>query len=168
MRFSPLSCHYIYEVSEIFRDTCETVAETFSPAAIFLETRGDALFEEEYMNRKEKAAERIERKQQKFDAGLLSARYPEVSSVVISMNYYQRNAGPAFMQRTVNFSPGSSAYFLMECMRHDCIDGGFNLDSVIKAMTDSRLESGNGELTCTGKPSGHTRIDYNISINYNK
>ena len=121
------------------------------------------------MSRKEKDAERMERKQQKVDAGLMSARYPDVSSVIVSMNYYRKNAGPSFMQRTVNFFPSSAAYFLMECMKHDCVDGGFNLEPVITTMMSSRLESENGELVCHGNnSSGHTRIDYRIAIHYNK
>jgi hypothetical protein len=119
------------------------------------------------MSRREKDDERMERKQLKIDSGLLSERYPDVSSVVISMNYYQRNAGTVLMQRTVNFFPGSAAYFLMECMRRDCIDGGYNLEPVVTTMTKDRLEAGNGELVCSGdNPPSHARINYTIAINY--
>jgi len=119
------------------------------------------------MGRREKEEERKERKQSKVDAALLSESYPDVSSVVVSMNYYQRNKGQVFMQRTVNFFPGSAAYFLMECMRHDCIDGGYDLETVIATMMRDHLESGNGEIVCPGdKSSGHARIDYTIAIQY--
>lgn len=120
------------------------------------------------MSRREKEEEQRERKQRKIDAALLSERYPEVSSVVVSMSYYQRNTGPVFMQRIVNFFPGSAAYFLMECMRHDCIDGGYDLDPVITTMMRGHQEAGNGELVCPGdNPSGHARIKYTIAIHYN-
>ncbi|MBI4685956.1 MAG: hypothetical protein HY755_12290 [Nitrospirae bacterium] len=117
---------------------------------------------------KQKNTERIERKQQKIDAGLLSDRYSGVSSIVIIMNYYQKGSAQTFMQRTVNFSPKSSAYFLMECMKHDCTNGGFDLESVIAKMVKGRLKSKNGELACQGNnASGHTRIDYKVNIQYN-
>jgi hypothetical protein len=55
----------------------------------------------------------------------------------------------------------------MECMKHDCIDGGFNLEAVIAKMIKARLKSGKGELGCAGKDSScHARIDYMISIKY--
>ncbi|MEW5746280.1 MAG: hypothetical protein AB1805_12685 [Nitrospirota bacterium] len=116
---------------------------------------------------KQKNAERSERRQQKIDAGLMSARYPNVASIVISMNYYQKDIGHAIMQRTVNFFPGSAAYFLMECMRNDCIDGGFDLEPVIHTMVKGRKRSGRGELVCNGNDSaGHAKIDYSVAIEY--
>ncbi|MEW6116145.1 MAG: hypothetical protein AB1553_04500 [Nitrospirota bacterium] len=116
---------------------------------------------------KQKNAERLERRQQKLDAGLISARYPGVASIVIAMNYYKRGSSPSFMQRTVNFFPGSAAYFHMECMEDKCIDGGFNLEPIIYTMVKGHQESANGELTCAGNDSsGHRRIDYKIAIQY--
>jgi len=116
----------------------------------------------------QKNTERSERKQQKIDAGLLSTRYPYITSIVITMDYYQKGAGPVLMKRTVNFFPGSPAYFLMECMRNDCTKGGFDLEPVIAMMVKNRLESGDGELTCPGNnASGHARISYKVAIQYN-
>jgi hypothetical protein len=117
---------------------------------------------------KQRNVEWTERKQQKIDAGLISARYPSIASIVITMDYYQKGSGPVIMKRTVNFTPGSPAYFLMECMKNDCINGGFDLDPVIAKMVKGRLESGDGELTCPGNnSSGHARICYSIAIQYN-
>jgi hypothetical protein len=119
------------------------------------------------MSSKQKNAERLERKQQKLDAGLISARYPGVASIVIAMNYYDRGSDTSCMQRTVNFFPGSAAYFLMECMGDKCIDGGFDLEPIIRTMVKGRLKSANGELVCRGSgSSGHRRIDYKIVIQY--
>lgn len=119
------------------------------------------------MNSKLKNSERLQIKQQKADSGLMSERYPNVASVIVAMNYYHGNTAQAIMQRTVNFFPNSNTYFKMECMKRDCIDGGFNLESVIAEMMKGRLKSGKGELVCAGKDSsGHARIDYKISIKY--
>ncbi|NCO84310.1 MAG: hypothetical protein COZ31_08270 [Nitrospirae bacterium CG_4_10_14_3_um_filter_44_29] len=120
------------------------------------------------MSSKLKNAERLERKQQKADAGIMSERHPDVASVIIFMNYYHGSSAQVIMQRTVNFFPGSATYFNMECMKRDCIDGGFNLEPVIAKMVKGRLKSAKGELACAGKDSpGHARIGYKISIKYN-
>lgn len=121
------------------------------------------------MNSKLKNSERLQIKQQKADSGLMSERYPNVASVIVAMNYYSGSSGQVIMQRTVNFFPNSNTYFKMECMKRDCVDGGFNLESVIAKMVKGRLKSAKGELACAGKDSsGHARIEYKISIKYNK
>ncbi|MEW6585868.1 MAG: hypothetical protein AB1442_09705 [Nitrospirota bacterium] len=117
---------------------------------------------------KQKNAELQERKQQRIDAGPLSARYPDVASIVIVMDYYQRGTGHALMKRTVNFHPGSAAYFLMTCMTQTCVDGGFDLEPVISRMLKDHSKSGKGELVCPGNSSsGHAWIDFAITISYN-
>jgi hypothetical protein len=124
---------------------------------------------ETVMISKQKNAERLERRQRKLDAGLLSVRFPDVASIVVAMSYYKRGNSPSFMQRTVNFFPGSAAYFLMDCMGADCVDGGFDLDPVISEMVERRKESAKGGLSCSAKASsGHRRIDYAIAIQYNQ
>lgn len=121
------------------------------------------------MSSKLKNAERLERKQQKVDAGLISEKYPDIASVIVFMNYYLKGSVHAIMQRTVNYVPESPAFFRMECMRHDCLDGGFDLQPVIKTMTKGRQKSGKGELLCKGNESPcHERIDYSITIEYNR
>ena len=120
------------------------------------------------MTSKQKHAEQQERRQQKLDAGLMSARYPNVASIIIEMDYYKRGYSPLFMKRTVNFFPGSAAYFLMDCMGDSCTDGGFDFESIIYTMIRGHLKSGKGELSCSGNNSpGHRRIDYKIAIQYN-
>lgn len=114
-----------------------------------------------------KRAEQQEKKQLRLDAGPISARYPDVASIVIAMDYYRKGQSPSFLQRTVNFFPGSSAYFLMDCMEDSCTNGGFNLEPIIYTMIKGRQEAAKGELACTGnESSGHRRIDYKIAILY--
>lgn len=117
----------------------------------------------------DKRAEQQERKQQRLDAGPISSRYPDVSSIVISMEYYRNGNGPSFLQRTVNFFPGSAAYFLMDCMTDSCINGGYDLEPVIYNMVKGYQKSAKGELSCTGSnSSGHSRISYNIVVVYSR
>ncbi|HEX8949815.1 MAG TPA: hypothetical protein VF790_12670 [Dissulfurispiraceae bacterium] len=117
---------------------------------------------------KQKSAERLERRQQKLDAGLLSARYPNVASIIIEMDYYKKAHSPLFMKRTINFFPGSAAFFLMDCMAESCTDGGFDFEPIIYTMVKGHVESGKGDLSCSGSnSSGHQRVDYRIAIQYN-
>lgn len=119
-----------------------------------------------------KRAEQQERRQHKLDAGLISIRYPGVASIIIAMDYYRKGqspSSPSFLQRTVNFFPGSAAYFLMDCMADSCTHGGFDLEPVIYTMVKGLQKSSNGELSCTGSDShGHRRINYKIAIQYSQ
>lgn len=118
------------------------------------------------MNSKQRYMDRMEKKQQKIGAGLMSARYPDVTSIVILMDYYNKSTGKVVMKRTVNFFPSSAAYFHMGCMNQDCLDGGYNLEHVIYSMVKGHLESGKGDLVCSGNNS-HACIDYKVTIQYN-
>lgn len=121
------------------------------------------------MASKQKHAEQQERRQQRLDAGLISARYPGVASIIIEMDYYKRGHSPSFMRRTVNYFPGSAAYFLMDCMADSCTEGGFDFEAIIYSMVRGHLESGKGELSCAGSnSSGHRRVGYTIAIQYSQ
>jgi len=114
-----------------------------------------------------KSAARTERLQQRLDAGFVSAHFPEVASIVISMMYSQRGIQKA-LPRTVNFFPGSYALFRVDCLNKDCVDGGFDLTQIITAMIQNRREAAKGELSCVGNGSSadHSAIVYEVAIQY--
>jgi hypothetical protein len=118
------------------------------------------------MNSRKNAA-RMERQQQRIDAGFVAAQFPEVASIVISMMYNQRGIAKA-LPRVVNFFPGSYALFRVDCLSRDCADGGFDLTQVITGMIRNRRETAKGELSCEGSdPSvGHATIVYEVAIRY--
>jgi len=108
-------------------------------------------------------------RQLRLAAGLVSEHYPKVSSLVINMTYYRKGENPVVMVRTVNYSPGGSAYFKMECATKDCVGGGFDLTPVIAEMVEGRRGSKKGRLLCVGSLSpGHAEIAYEITILYKK
>jgi hypothetical protein len=111
-------------------------------------------------------------RQRKIAAGLVSECFPEVSDIVIRMTYYQKAINPVMMVRTINFWPSQYAYFKIDCMVKGCMEGGFDLTSVIAKMIKGRRKSEKGKLTCKGKSDvldpGHASIDYQITIKYNK
>ena len=112
-------------------------------------------------------------KQRRLESGLVSERFPEVSGMVIHMTYYQvKGANPVLMERIVNVFPTGHAYFYMECMIRDCVDGGFDLTSTIHGMIKKHKKLAKGKLICPGKTdadtSEHASIAYEIRIQYNK
>ncbi len=109
----------------------------------------------------------LERNQRRLDAGVMSRHYPEVASIVISMMYKQQGiANP--IQRVLNFSPGSYALFKVDCLSHDCVDGGFDMSWAITSMIRNRSEMSKGELKCddSGPRPDHSKIVYEIAIQY--
>ena len=112
-------------------------------------------------------------KQQRITSGLVSERFPAVSGIVFQMTYYHKAANPVLMVRTVNVIPTSYAYFKMDCMIKDCMDGGFDLTSVITDMVKHHKKLAKGKLVCNGNgkdhafASDHASITYEIKIKYN-
>jgi len=111
-------------------------------------------------------------RQNRLATGLLSERFPEVSGILINMTYYQKGANPVLMLRTIHVRPSDSAYFNMDCLIKGCVDGGFDLTSVIKKMVKDRKKTGKGKLVCHGKTDAdslnHASIEYDIEIQFGK
>ncbi len=110
---------------------------------------------------------RMEKIQEKLDAGFMSKHYPEVESIVIDMMYNQRGIAKP-IHRIINFSPGSYAFFKIDCLSRDCDDGGFDLSHVINGMIRNHKETATGELTCESDqpPNDHSDIEYDIQIKF--
>ncbi|MEW6584704.1 MAG: hypothetical protein AB1442_03725 [Nitrospirota bacterium] len=110
---------------------------------------------------------REERLQQRLEAGFVADRFPEVVSIVVSMLYKQKGIAKSLL-RTVNFFPGSYAFFRISCLSKGCVEGGFDLSQVIAGMVGKHSEAAKGELNCEGKDpsSDHSAIVYEVAIRY--
>ncbi|MEW6052579.1 MAG: hypothetical protein AB1552_02165 [Nitrospirota bacterium] len=104
--------------------------------------------------------------QQKREAGSIAVNFPEVSRIDMNMTYNQK--GTKSIHRTFHFSPSSYAFFVINCLRKDCVDGGFDLTQVITAMIRNRREDAKGVLSCRGtdSSSNHSDIAYEVAIQY--
>ena len=117
-----------------------------------------------------KHAAMMERKQemmqQRREAGSVASQFPEVENIVMNMTYNQH--GARSILRTFHFTPGSYAFFIVNCLRKDCVDGGFDLTQVITTMIRNRRAEGKGTLICKGTdPSpSHSDIIYEVAIQY--
>jgi len=118
------------------------------------------------MTNKERQAAKYEKKQQKMDAGLMSELFPEVAGVVIEMEYKQKGIRD-FVPRTVNFYPGSYAFFRVDCLNKDCLEGGFDFTGIMHSMVRSRSRMSRGKLDCEeGAAISHSSISYMVTIQY--
>jgi len=125
------------------------------------------------MTNKQSYMEKMElKKKVMLAAGLVSDRFPGVSSIVLHMTYYQKTSDPVLMKRTVNFFPTHYACFHMECMREECTNGGFDLAPVVASLVKNQKKAVAGKLVCNGKSDslrlGHASIAYEVSIQYAK
>lgn len=117
-----------------------------------------------------KHAARMEKMQeimeQKRAAGSVATHFPEVANIVMNMTYNQK--GAKSILRTFNFTPGSYAFFIVNCLRKDCVDGGFDLTQVITTMIRNRRAEVKGSLSCAGTDSStnHSDIVYEVAIQY--
>ncbi len=103
---------------------------------------------------------------QRCEAGSIANRFPQVASIVVNMTYTQIGARPIL--RTFQFTPSSDAFFLVNCLRRDCVDGGFDLTDAITAMVKNRKVGAKGALSCQGTDSStnHSDIVYEIAVQY--
>lgn len=109
-------------------------------------------------------------------AGLISERYAGVSSIVFRMVYYHTALNRVLMTRTLNFLPDNYAYFHIDCMREDCVDGGFDLTPVVAELVTNHKNSVKGKIFCHGRKesaehsdiAGHASLSYEIFITYQK
>jgi hypothetical protein len=117
-----------------------------------------------------KHAAMMERKQelmqQRCDAGSVATRFPEVANIVMNMTYSQ--TGARSILRTFHFIPDSYAFFRVNCLRKDCMDGGFDLTQAITTMIRNRRVEIKGSLSCTDTDSAisHSDIVYEVAIQY--
>jgi hypothetical protein len=117
-----------------------------------------------------KHAAMMERKQeimqQKSDAGFIATNFPEVANIVMSMTYNQK--GAKSILRTLYFTPNSYAFFMVNCLRQDCVDGGFDLTHVVTEMIRNHRAQGKGAFSCKGTDAStnHSDIVYEVAIRY--
>lgn len=114
-----------------------------------------------------KNSARIERQQRKVEAGFMSARFPEVASIVVNMVYDQSGIYKS-LPRVVNFFPGSYALFRIDCLNKECVDGGFDLTQIITGMIRNHKGAAKGRLSCEcdSLSADHSTIAYEVAIQY--
>lgn len=121
------------------------------------------------MNRRAKiTAAKSEKAQQKIEAGFVSEIFPKVTKIAISMQYSQTGV-LAPLSRTVNFFPGSSAVFKMNCLCSECVEGVFDFTKIISAMVRTHKTISKGEISCEScSAPACSDVAYSIKMEYAK
>ncbi len=112
---------------------------------------------------------RAARNQHKDESDKVSSIFPGVDGIVISMTYRQ-NGVLAPMQRTINFFPGSSAVFKINCLNEGCDSGSFDFTQVISSSVKERKNAAKGHICCSACEPGvdFSDVSYDISFRYSK
>jgi len=107
-----------------------------------------------------------ERKRQILAAGLMSDRFPDVSSIVVTMDYSRGSFSS--VHRTMNFYPGSHAFFKISSLGDECDEDGLDLTRFIHRMIGSHESSAKGEFNAGRKDSAivHPIVGYEVAITY--
>lgn len=100
------------------------------------------------------------------ETALISACFPDVTGIVVTMRYSNRYAPE--MRRTLNFRPDSHAFFKISCLGEDCVDGGLDMTAIVTSMVGNHETLGQGALFCCNNDSEsvHADMSYRISITY--
>lgn len=107
-----------------------------------------------------------ERKRQMLDAGLLSERFPGVSSIVVTIDYSRGSFSS--IHRTMNFYPGSPAFFKIGSPGEGSDESGLDLTRFIHRMIGSHAKSAKGEFNGAGTDQGvvYPSVGYEVAITY--
>lgn len=84
------------------------------------------------------------------------------------MKYSQKGIAKS-LERVVHYSPDSYAFFRINCLNKDCIDGGFDFTRLINTMINNQSSENTGELSCDGgegSASAHSAVAYEVAIRY--
>ncbi len=113
-------------------------------------------------------AAKSEKVLQRTEAGLLSEIFPKVTKIVISMQYSQKGVLRG-LSRTVNFFPGSSAIFKVNCLCSACVEGMFDFTKIIRAMVRAHQTVSKGEISCESCSDPEcSDVAYSIKMEYAK
>jgi hypothetical protein len=107
-----------------------------------------------------------ERARQRLETELISIRFPEVSGIVVSMEYRNQKGPP--MSRTLNYRPDNHAFFKVNCLGAGCEGGGLDMTGVLTNMIRNHDRSAKGSLHCSNGDPGasHADMSYRVSITY--
>lgn len=123
------------------------------------------------MRRQNFAAKKMEKDEKMKEAGLLSERFPNVSDIVIRMNYNRDSSSSFSLARTLNYYPYSYAYFKIDCIIKNCEFGNIDFTSLIGKMVKNKKKSEKGSETFEINGDvfifGDMKVSYTVNINYN-
>jgi hypothetical protein len=92
------------------------------------------------------------------EARSVRERFPKVEQLVVEMVFTDLTQTGRYSSQMRSFSASAKAFFAIACPRTLCLDGGFDLDSVICALLGTDATQSTGILECRGRlKSTHTQ-----------
>jgi hypothetical protein len=83
-------------------------------------------------------------------ASNLRERFPQVERLVVDMAFTDVRQTGRYSAQMRSFSPSAKAFFAIACPRTLCLDGGFDLDSIVLDLLGSGQTASTGILECRG------------------
>ncbi len=84
------------------------------------------------------------------EAFSLRERFPKVEEIVFEMAFTDLKGIGTYSPQMRSLSASAKAFFAIPCPRTLCLDGGFDLDSMIRAVLDCGGTTSGGALECQG------------------
>jgi hypothetical protein len=81
----------------------------------------------------------------------LRERIPQVEQIVLEMAFTDLQEFGTYSAQKRSFSPSAKACFAIACPRTLCLDGGFDLDTVVGTMLARGATTAAGTLECQGR-----------------
>jgi hypothetical protein len=102
------------------------------------------------------------------EAYLVRDRFPHLEQLVLDVAFTDRTRIGTYSAQMHSFCAGAKAFFAVACPRTLCLDGGFDLDSVVATMLEAGATSSIGLLECAGwvKPVGSEAACCALLIHY--
>ena len=84
------------------------------------------------------------------EAYSLRERFPKVEEIVFEMAFTDLKGIGTYSPQMRSLSASAKAFFAIACPRTLCLDGGFDLDSIIRTMLGCGGTTSAGTLECQG------------------
>jgi len=104
----------------------------------------------------------------------IAERFPSVQSLMITATFKEPDWGQDPPPRVLDYNDGSKAHFEIECPHRECLDGGFDLSSLVNDMIQKHQSKAVGKVVCQGwqdrermnKHRCFSELSYSIEVLY--
>ena len=84
------------------------------------------------------------------EANTLRERFPKVAQLMIDVGFVDPKQIGTYSAQMRGFSASAKAFFAIACPRTLCLEGGFDLDSIVAKMLHGRATTSAGSVECQG------------------
>ena len=108
-----------------------------------------------YPTTNEKPGDSFKRQQESWrrayaQAFVLRERFPKVEQLVVDMTFTDVRKMGTYSAQMHSFCTSAKAFFAVACPRTLCLDGGFDLDSLVLDLLGAHNTTATGTLECRG------------------